>query len=106
MPFWYDIPVPAVPVANPGTLRLLNWLVEEEEEFHAGTPLAILESSGERFAVLANGDGFIRDRLFPTGAELKAGIPMAIANADGESIPYGRPYSIAQRIEAPGKSKM
>jgi pyruvate/2-oxoglutarate dehydrogenase complex dihydrolipoamide acyltransferase (E2) component len=81
---------------------LLKWLVKDAEEIHAGTPLAILETPAGQFAVLANGDGFIRERLFPAGTELRMGTPMATVNADGEKIPYGKPYSLAQRIEGVG----
>ena len=89
---------------EPQVVRLLNWLIEEGKEFHAGTPTALLESGGMRFAVLANGDGFLRDRLFPVGTELSPGIAMATANADGENVPYGKPYSIVQPIEAANES--
>jgi pyruvate/2-oxoglutarate dehydrogenase complex dihydrolipoamide acyltransferase (E2) component len=99
MPFWYHIPVPAISDSSGGAVRKVKWLVKDHEEIHAGTPLAILESQKGRFALLANGDGFIRERLFPVGAELQMGTPMATVNADGEKIPYGKPYSLAERIE-------
>jgi pyruvate/2-oxoglutarate dehydrogenase complex dihydrolipoamide acyltransferase (E2) component len=99
MPFWYHIPVPAIPESSRQAVRLLKWLVKDAQEIHAGTPVAILETPDGRFAVLANGDGFIRERLFPAGAELQTGTPMATVNADGEKIPYGKPYSLAERME-------
>jgi uncharacterized protein (TIGR03435 family) len=106
MPFWYHIPVPALPEPDATVIRLAKWLVKEGDEFHAGTQLAILETASGRFTVLANGDGFVRERLFPAGAELPAETPIVTANADGEKIPYGRPYSIAKRIESAGGSKI
>jgi|HubBroStandDraft_4_1064222.scaffolds.fasta_scaffold585287_2 pyruvate/2-oxoglutarate dehydrogenase complex dihydrolipoamide acyltransferase (E2) component len=99
MPFWYHIPVPVISDSSSQAVRLAKWLVKDHEEVHAGTPLAILESPKGRFVVLANGDGFIRERLFPVGAELQTGTPIATVNADGEKIPYGKPYSRAERIE-------
>lgn len=83
-------------------VRLMKWLVKEGEEVHAGTPLAVLEAPAGQFTVLANGDGFIRERLFQAGAELQAGTPMATVNADGEKIPYGKPHSLAERIDNAG----
>ena len=75
---------------------MVKWLVKEGEEFHARTPLAILEGPAGRFVVLGNGDGFIRERLFPAGAEIETGTPIATANADGGNIPYGKPCSFAE----------
>lgn len=98
MPFWYHIPV-TTPESGCKVVRLVRWLVEDEAEVHAGTSLAILEGSAGRFALLANGDGFIRERLFREGAELETGTPIAIVIADGDRIPYEKPYSLAQRIE-------
>lgn len=100
MPFWNHIPVPELPDFDPRTVRLVDWLVQDGEEFHAGTKLAILETSTGRFAVLANGYGFIRERLILAGAQLTSGTPLATADADGENIPYRKPYSLAQRISS------
>ena len=96
MPFWYLIPVPALSEPGAQIVRLVQWLVQDGEEFHAGTRLAIVETAANRFVVLANGDGFVRERLCPEGARLKPGAPLARADADSENIPYGRPYSTAE----------
>jgi hypothetical protein len=41
---------------------------------------------------MANGDGVLRERHFPAGAEIELITPIAVIAADGENIPYGRPY--------------
>jgi hypothetical protein len=48
--------------------------------------------------VLANGDGFLSERHFPLGAEIESYMPIAVIVADGENIPYEKPYSLAERI--------
>lgn len=83
--------------AKTGPIRLAKWLVDEHAELHAGTKLALIETPAGRFAVLANGEGFLRKRLCDPGAELNTGMVIATVIADGENIPYGRPYSVAER---------
>ena len=82
--------------------RLAKWLVQEGEEIHPRTALAILEGPAGKFAVLANGNGFLRERLLAVGMELHAGAPIATVAADGDQIPYGKPYSLAERVEDDG----
>jgi pyruvate/2-oxoglutarate dehydrogenase complex dihydrolipoamide acyltransferase (E2) component len=99
MPFWYHIPIPSFSESKPQTIRLVEGLVKEGEEFRTGTRLAIVETPGGRFAVLANGNGFLRERLSRVGAEVDSGTPICTVNADGEDIPYGRPYSTAEWVD-------
>lgn len=73
MPFWYHVPIPTLPHSEPGPV----------------TRLVIIEVPRGGFAILANGGGFLREKLFPNGAELPPG-----------TLPNVRPYSIAERIEA------
>lgn len=98
MPFWYHLPLPALPTTEP-TVRLKKWLVEEHAELHVGTKVAIVETSDGGFVISANGDGFLREKLFPAGAELPPETPIATVNADGENIPYGRPSSLVERLD-------
>ena len=79
MPFWYHIPVPAIPESSRQAVRLLKGLVKDAEEIHAGTPVAILETPDGRFAVLANGDGLIREMV----VSRRGGV--ADGNPDGNS---------------------
>jgi len=94
--------VPTTPEIGDQAVRLTKWLVKEGDRIQAGTQLAILETNSGQMTVMANGNGFIRERLFPTGAEIKPGTPFATANADGEHIPYGKPYSTAVRTKKRG----
>jgi pyruvate/2-oxoglutarate dehydrogenase complex dihydrolipoamide acyltransferase (E2) component len=80
-------------------IRLVKWLVKDGSEVHVGTKLAIVESSDGKFVILANGNGFLREKLFPAGAELPSGMPIAVVNADGENIPYDRPCSTVERVD-------
>jgi pyruvate/2-oxoglutarate dehydrogenase complex dihydrolipoamide acyltransferase (E2) component len=89
--------MPTLPNSAHGLVRLVKWLVNDGAEIHAGTRLAVVETPTGTFA-MANGDGFVRERLFPVGAELPPETPIATINADGEKIPYGRPYSVAERV--------
>ena len=95
----YHLPVPTLPDSSTdGTIKLERWLTEEHAEFHAGTVVAIIVFSGMRYEVRANGDGFLIKRLVKTGAIISRSTPLAIIAADGESIPYGKPHSVAHRI--------
>lgn len=98
MPFWYHIPVPPISEDNRLELRLTTWLVQEGDGFHSETCLAMIECSLGRFAILANGDGFVGAKLVSAGASLRVGDPIATAIANGEDIPYRQPYSLAERV--------
>jgi pyruvate/2-oxoglutarate dehydrogenase complex dihydrolipoamide acyltransferase (E2) component len=99
MPFWYHISIPDLGETEVGHLRLLKWLIEEGAVVHAGTRLAVVGTKSAAFAILANGEGLFREKLFPSGAELHVGTSIGVIAADGESIPYGKPSSIAERLE-------
>jgi hypothetical protein len=47
---------------------------------------------------MTNGDGFLRERASSQGESLRVGETLAVINADGENIPYNRPYSLARPI--------
>ena len=68
-----------------------------EQRFIRGQK-SLIEAAVGRFAVSANGDGLLRKRLFPVGAEIESSVPIAVIAADGESMPYGKPYSLAERL--------
>jgi pyruvate/2-oxoglutarate dehydrogenase complex dihydrolipoamide acyltransferase (E2) component len=98
MPFWYQIPIPTLDEPQPKNVRLVKWLLEEGEVVHRGTRLAIIEAPTGRYVILANGEGLLRERHFPAGAEIEFSVPIAVIAADGESIPYGKPHSLAERL--------
>lgn len=105
MPFWYHvpIPIPTLPHPTPELVRLVKWLVEDGADVHVGTRIAVFKDSTGTFAILTNGDGILRTKLFPAGAELPLGTPVAVVDADGDNIPYGGPYSIAEPTAASGE---
>jgi pyruvate/2-oxoglutarate dehydrogenase complex dihydrolipoamide acyltransferase (E2) component len=76
--------------------------VEEGGPVQRGTRIAIIETSIGHFAVTTNGDGFLREKLFPAGSVIEARNSIAVVAADGENIPYNRPYSQAERVDAIG----
>ena len=101
MPFWYNLPVPALEAVDSQrqpNVRLVRWQVDEGAAVHAGTILAIIEVDSAMYEVLANGEGFLRTKLFPNGAVVPRSSTLATVIADGENIPYERPYSIARRM--------
>ena len=98
MGFWYHVPIPLMDNPQPAMVRLVQWLVEEGEEVHPGTRMALVEGGPSRFWVTAAGDGILREQLFPAGAEIESWNPIAVVAADGEKIPYGRPHSNAERV--------
>jgi pyruvate/2-oxoglutarate dehydrogenase complex dihydrolipoamide acyltransferase (E2) component len=98
MAFWYQLPVPALDDPQPKSVRLIEWLVQEGVAVHRGTRIAIIETPSGRYAVLTNDNGFLRKRHFPPGAEVDLTTPIAVIAADGEDIPYGKPYSLAERL--------
>jgi len=83
-------------------VRLVRWLVDEGAAVHRGSGIAIIEAPSGQYSVLANGDGLLRERHFPAGAEIGLSTPIAVIAADGENIPYGRPYSLAERVAKSG----
>jgi pyruvate/2-oxoglutarate dehydrogenase complex dihydrolipoamide acyltransferase (E2) component len=98
---WYHFPVPKLDSGSEPEreVRLVRWLVEEGAQLRKGSRVAIIQVGSESFYVLANGDGFIREKMFPNGASVVPCSSLATINADGENIPYDRPYSLAERIE-------
>ena len=62
-----------------------------------------MDAAGTRYEVRANGDGFLRKRLVKKGSVVPTATPLATIDADGENIPYDRPYSIACRLTNSGR---
>jgi pyruvate/2-oxoglutarate dehydrogenase complex dihydrolipoamide acyltransferase (E2) component len=101
MPFWYNLAVPTLETVDSQqqpNVRLVRWQVDEGAVVHQGTVLAMIEVDSAMYEVLANGHGYLREKLFPDGAVVSLSSTLATVNADGENIPYNRPYSIARRI--------
>jgi len=98
MPFTYDLPVPEIPpeaLDDWGGARLKRFMVDEGEWMEAGRAVAELESARAVIQVLANGTGVLQKRAAQPGATVRAGDALAVVEADGEAVPYDRPYSLA-----------
>jgi pyruvate/2-oxoglutarate dehydrogenase complex dihydrolipoamide acyltransferase (E2) component len=98
MPFTYNLPVPEIPpeaLDGSGGVRLARFLVEEDAWVEVGTAVAELQSATAVVRVLANGTGVLRKRVAALGAKVRSGDVLAVVEADGEAVPYGRPYSVA-----------
>jgi pyruvate/2-oxoglutarate dehydrogenase complex dihydrolipoamide acyltransferase (E2) component len=96
MPFWYRVPIPALSDPQPQVVRLVEWLLDVGDQVHRGTEIATVEAPEGRFRIFANGDGFLRERLFPAGAEVESSSPIATIASDGENIPYNKGCAYAE----------
>jgi pyruvate/2-oxoglutarate dehydrogenase complex dihydrolipoamide acyltransferase (E2) component len=52
-----------------------------------------------------NRPGIVMKTFFPRGTSVKIGDPIAIIGADGESIPYGKAYSILEIVKVKREKK-
>ena len=95
MPFYYDLPMPA-PESTSAVITLDQWLVDRHDRLSSGTAVALASVGETHFEVLANGDGIFGEPLVMAGSTVAPGESIAVVYADGESIPYGRPYSLAR----------
>ena len=105
MPFWCEVPIPKLDDPQPKIVRLVQWLLDEGAPVPRGTRIAIIEAQDGRYAVLANGDGLLREKRFLPGAEIALSTSIAVIAADGENIPYGRPYSLAEHLDKSGSKE-
>jgi hypothetical protein len=100
MPFQYQFPVPVLPDAGL-TIIFRRWLIEEQGCVSRGTAVAVIESSGRLYRVLANGEGLLWKKFVAPGDQVKSTATLGMIAADGENVPYGRPYSVAELEEGP-----
>jgi hypothetical protein len=112
MPFTYNLPLPELlPIARLSAkelrepLRVVRLLVEEGTWICAGTPVAKVENSRCVIQVSANGPGILSKWLIGKGSIVRPGDVLATVEADGESVPYDRPYSVA-RLDFEGGSQI
>lgn len=76
------------------SLVFVAWIDDAWDRYvDAGTPFAIARDSRGGCTLRLTGPGFLstQPKLTP-GDEIKGGTIVANFNADGEDIPYGRPY--------------
>jgi hypothetical protein len=98
MPFSYNLPMPALPadaVDSSEDVLFVKFLIEEHEWLQVGTPVAQVQSRSAIIRVDANGRGLLLSRVAKPDKSIKKGDTIATIGADGEEIPYGKPYSLA-----------
>jgi pyruvate dehydrogenase E2 component (dihydrolipoamide acetyltransferase) len=103
MGFWYFFTVPALPREvshQSNTVEIQKYLVREGDKVDIGTPVAVIENYWAVMNLKANGSGLVTKTFFPRGTGVRVGDPIAIISADGESIPYGKPYSVVEIVKA------
>lgn len=76
---------------------LTRWLVAPGTFLRQGTKIAVVKAPTGLYAVLATGEGVLREHRFPAGTEIESSSVIGIIAADGENIPYGRLLSLAER---------
>ncbi len=101
MPFFYYLPVPVLDSADreqQQSVRIIRFLIEPKAWIEVDTPIAVISDGEANYEVLANGPGVLQEFLKEEGSNLAAGEDIAIIHADGESIPYGKPYSKLRQL--------
>jgi hypothetical protein len=92
MPFFYDLKFPELEAG----FVLTQQLVREGTFIQANTEIALLRFT-DRNVILRNaGRGVLSAWHVQEGAPVQAGQAFARMNADGEDIPYGRPYLLVE----------
>jgi len=102
MPFWYFFSVPKLEAEiseQSGIVQLKSYLVREGDKVSIGTPVALIENHWAVLKLKANGDGIVRRTIFDPGTHVKVGDPIAVINTEGENIPYGKDYVLAEVAE-------
>jgi len=44
MPFWYQLPIPALGEPPPANVRITEWLIGVGDEVHRGARIAVIEA--------------------------------------------------------------
>jgi hypothetical protein len=94
MPFHYNLNTPDFGVS----LLLVEQLIPEKTFIEPNTAVALLGAGDERVILRAAGRGCLTAWYAQPGQSLQSGEPFARMDADGEDVPYGHPYIIAERI--------
>jgi hypothetical protein len=76
---------------------LIEWLIDDQTFIHEGTPVATIQCMNSNYTLTINFPAFIDKFLCKPGEEIKASESILKWTADGESIPYGRPYFLLQQ---------
>jgi len=97
MPFTYRFELPSLPETE-GAIVFREWFVANRAHVLPGTSVALVAVSGNRYRILANGDAYLWEKLVKPGDTLNPGHLLGLMAADGENIPYGKPYSLAELV--------
>jgi pyruvate/2-oxoglutarate dehydrogenase complex dihydrolipoamide acyltransferase (E2) component len=102
MPFWYFFTVPKLPVEvsdRSNRVEVREYLLKEGDLVAPGAAVAIVENRWATIRLKANGYGILQKTIFSPGTDVQINDPIAVIGADGENIPYGKNYSIAEVVE-------
>ena len=90
MPFLVEISVPEFdgPVAT-----LVKWLVQPGIYIGWDKPIALIDINGASAKLICNMPVVIEAWSSKAGDRLEAGMSLASAQAEGDEIPYGKPYA-------------
>lgn len=71
-------------------VEIQGYPLREGEEIKPGAPIVKIENYWAEMQLNVNGSGIVKKVLFDRGTTVKIGDPIAIIEADGEAVPYGR----------------
>lgn len=95
MPFYYYLKFPDLESG----FVLSEQLVPESQHIEANTALASLRLGKKRIVLRNAGRGVLTAWFVKPGSSATPGETFARISADGEEIPYGRPYLIVEQFE-------
>jgi multidrug efflux pump subunit AcrA (membrane-fusion protein) len=96
MPFFYDLKFPELEAG----FVLAEKLVREHTFIQANTKIAVLRFADRNVTLRNAGPGVLSTWHVPEGTPVKAGQAFARMDADGDDIPYGRPYLLIETTNA------
>jgi len=92
MPFYYDLKSPDL---GPGCI-LEKQLIQKRTFIEPNTAVALVTIGEKKVILRAVGRGLLAAWHVKAGEPVSMGQTFARMNADGEDIPYGRPYVVAE----------
>jgi len=77
-------------------VEVRKYLLSEGDPVERDSPIVLLENYWAEMRLKTNGKGFLRKTFFRPGTSVHIDDPIAIIEADGEDIPYGKDYSLLE----------
>lgn len=102
MPFWYFVPVPKLPPEvshQSNNVDLIKYVAAERGKVNIGTPIALVENFWAVIEITATSPGLLKKTFFDSHTVIPIGDPIAIIEADGENLPYGKDRSKARIVK-------